>query len=726
MLRKLGGERLGSGNQMKVAMKNYERSTHNLGNAWRSSMSVGTLVPFYKKLVLNGDTWTIDTNALLHTMPALGPLFGSYKLQLDVFVAPIRLYQGLLHNNWTKIGLDMSKVKFPKFSLKTTYSDPAKIAETWAEKQQINPSSLLRYLGIKGIGSVINPTAAVTQLEREFDNAIPILAYYDIFKNYYANKQEEFAYVITNDVETTRGTITGGKAGIGYLTPEFEYNVILGRDELASTITAQYGIASNNTLFKKMEFEDPNNVMQILTGTIRNLGPNGDIKVNIEGSIYVDSPRMELLLVDSGGNAQAVQLDNSVYLGTRNNDDGSVTITNRVPHTTVWNNLLDSQIVGIFYTPQTQVKGTPKLTPFRLENIDEMRMEILKATNTLGNAYDIKTFNLYPYQALFEETTTGGYTITNNRFPMQGLCVKTYQSDVLNNWLSKEWIDGVNGISSITAVDTSNGYFTIDALTLAKKMWTLMNRIAVGGGSYEDWQETVYGEDTTRLSETPLYYGGMSGIISFEEIVSTADTETAAAGDQPLGSLAGKGVLTRMKGGHIEIHAKEPSYVIGIVSITPYIDYCDANDFDMTELASPNDFHKPELDGIGFQNLMLERATWLGKTWDETTREWKDNVVGKQPAWIEYMTSKNEVFGDFADPMKTGWMVLCRRYDNKAALYNGTSQVIPVSDFTTYIDPTKYNYIFADNNLQAQNFWLQIGINAVARRKMSAKIMPNL
>ena len=34
-------------------------------------------------------------------------------------------------------------------------------------------------------------------------NALPILAYYDIFKNYYANTQEENFYIIGNSEELT-------------------------------------------------------------------------------------------------------------------------------------------------------------------------------------------------------------------------------------------------------------------------------------------------------------------------------------------------------------------------------------------------------------------------------------------------------------------------------------------------------------------------------------------
>ena len=42
----LGGDRLGSGKKQKISMHGYERSTHDLGYIWRSTMACGTLVPF--------------------------------------------------------------------------------------------------------------------------------------------------------------------------------------------------------------------------------------------------------------------------------------------------------------------------------------------------------------------------------------------------------------------------------------------------------------------------------------------------------------------------------------------------------------------------------------------------------------------------------------------------------------------------------------------------------
>ena len=196
MEKDLGGKRLGSGSKMSVQMRNYERSTHDLSKTWMSSANPGTLIPFMKLVALNGDTFDIDLNAMVRTVPTIAPLFGSFKLQLDVFEVPMRLYNGLLHNNAINIGMDMSQVLIPK--LKLTYNAGKKINNNLSySTRQINPSSLVSYMGFNGVGHVEEnyELFASTQL-----NAIPFLAYYDIAKQYYCNKQEDNAYVITTNI----------------------------------------------------------------------------------------------------------------------------------------------------------------------------------------------------------------------------------------------------------------------------------------------------------------------------------------------------------------------------------------------------------------------------------------------------------------------------------------------------------------------------------------------
>ena len=82
----------------------------------------------------------------------------------------------------------MSQVKLPQISLACF---PTRLNEE-PQYNVLQPSSLLTYLGITAVGR--NNTENSTVL-RSF-NAVPVIAYFDIFKNYYANKQEENFYLM--------------------------------------------------------------------------------------------------------------------------------------------------------------------------------------------------------------------------------------------------------------------------------------------------------------------------------------------------------------------------------------------------------------------------------------------------------------------------------------------------------------------------------------------------
>ena len=145
----LSGDRLGSGAKMMVNLSDYQRSTHNLSRKRSTTIAPGTLVPVLLELGLNGDTFDINCDVDIMTHPTLGPLFGSYKVQLDVFQAPIRLYNALLHNNTLGIGLNMAQVKIPVFRLSVPQSNAT--AQD-LDNSQINPSSILSYFGVRGVG----------------------------------------------------------------------------------------------------------------------------------------------------------------------------------------------------------------------------------------------------------------------------------------------------------------------------------------------------------------------------------------------------------------------------------------------------------------------------------------------------------------------------------------------------------------------------------------------
>jgi hypothetical protein len=354
----------------------------------------------------------------------------------------------------------------------------------------------------------------------------------------------------------------------------------------------------------------------------------------------------------------------------------------------------------------------PQITTFPLENIDTMREDILMYVKNT-NAFKIDSTAIEPYNL---PLSAGNYepakwSVLANQ---EGLLLKTYQSDLFNNWISTEWIDGDTGINAITSIDTSEGSFTIDTLQLSKKVYDMLNRIAVSGGTYDDWLNASYTHERTRGQENPAYVGGLIKELAFQEVVSTASGTLDNVG-QPLGTLAGRGTLTgKHKGGSIKVKIDEPSYILGIVSLTPRICYSQGNKWD-TNLKTMADLHQPALDEIGFQDLITDQMAWFDTELVEGQPVFKS--AGKQPAWINYMTNVNQVRGNFAEETQQMWMTLNRRYEQGD---NG------IEDLTTYVDPSKFNHIFADTRLDAQNFWVQIGVQNTARRKMSAKLMPNL
>ena len=103
---------------------------------------------------------------------------------------------------------------------------------------------------------------------------------------------------------------------------------------------------------------------------------------------------------------------------------------------------------------------------------------------------------------------------------MCGLALKTYQSDIFNNWLRTEWLEGPTGINAITAISTASGSFNLDTLLLSRKVYDMLNRIAVSGGTYEEWVQAVYSHEPYRRAENPVYMGGMSKeVISQSRVV---------------------------------------------------------------------------------------------------------------------------------------------------------------------------------------------------------------
>lgn len=645
----IGKNTLGDNDKMSVTLKNYNRSTHDLSYAWRSPMGVGTLVPFMKILALPGDTFDIDLNTKIMTHPTVGPLFGTFKFQADVFTCPIRLYNAMLHNNALNIGMDMKTVKLPKAKPQFTYQEDYKTAK----------GSIAQYFGLNGEPKDKTGEGFYLQI-------VPYLAYYDIFKNYYANKQEKYFQIMGGSILSKKGDIISSNIN-GSITSRYEEGHWIKPNGTVTVKVSKSLDITSGVIFllngAKVKMKTPLNITSVWNKT-------EDNTYNIYTLVQGQEIMFETYL---GGIGETIEL------------------------TGYTQNITEGQPVESY------------TSSYELEEIDELREYILglgrkefkideNSDETLKNLFIWKVFQ-------------GNGTVPKEQYikplirtELGGLCLKTLQSDIFNNWVNKEWVDGDNGIAAITAIDVSDGKLTIDSINLAEKVYNMLNRIAVSGGTYKDWIETVYDTNFYFRAETPIYEGGMSTMIDFEPVVSTADGRN---GEEPLGTLAGRGVSGERKGGKIEIKVTEPCYIIGIASITPLVDYSQGNEWD-NWLETLDDLHKPELDAIGYQDLMANTMHYRAKTTD---------AIGKQPAWLNYMTNYNRSYGNFAQGKTESYMVLNRVYDVDEE--DGT-----IKNATTYINPKDYTYIFATNTDTNTDFWVQIGAAVEARRVMSAKQIP--
>lgn len=647
IVRTLGKNTLGDNNKMKVAMRDYDMSTHDISTIFRSSVGVGMLVPFCKILCQKGDIIDIDLINKTLSQPTLGPLFGSFKLQHFMFFGGFRLYNSWLHNNRTGIGMKMSDIKLPMMVANTTGTNTN-------AKTNISTSALYKYLGWSGSKRVgANATEGVQK------NGVPLLLYLDIFKNFFANTQEKKFYMI-------RGGLS--KISVGpniYDIPVANINVIVSN----GTSVGSFDESDNWKLYWE-------NVK--ITGT-----KNGAEKIMTMADLTSDAT--------------------------------SKTITANKASTLLTN------ITKIEFDPNIIKYTKTRLGQYDLKILDQIRDVILhkkgNETLTLLEENVGATSNGSP------ELSTFILELRKSQdSKLGGLLLKTYDSDIFNNWIQTDWIDGAGGITEITSIDVTanDGKLTMDALNLQQKVYNMLNRIAVSGGTYRDWLETVYtaGKYLDR-PETPVFIGGMTQYIEFDEVISKSATETAY-GSQPLGDIAAIGRGGKpLNNGHVHYQCEEPGYIMGLVAITPMIDYSQGNDFDLN-LQTIDDLHKPALDGIGYQDLIQEQMVGETSTYNGGAGLAKLNHLSanKTVAWIDYMTNYNRTYGDFAAGGALDFMVLNRRYD--------VTEKFTIGDLTTYIDPQKYIEIFADTDLTSQNFWVQTVVQITRRGNYSAKQIPFL
>lgn len=752
----LGGKRLGAGNQMKQRLPEHSRSTHNLSHTVTTSMAPGLLVPCLTQVVLPNDTWKIKVNALIFTKPTLGPMFGTFKFEVHGFYAPFRLYNGALHNNTLGIGMEMQNVRFSQIMFNTfKVANSVILSGEDPDEMYMSSSSLNAYMGYGKLPTVAKVGNITTANLPRF--ATHYLMYADIFKNAYANKQETNAYVMgAKQLETTvsscmlnesRGMGTNipilSQSGNqrGKATPIYigAWKVESGGDVFAGDVVNQTAITNRITLrgrnlSEKIKFKFfktdvaqsnpdtpfPNAQTATVTLEIKDFAVPGSIVLNEQNNLEFLVTRESLMAAAHKGTREKAGdgWTNGLFVAMDNNPN----LSSNVTHT--WGGFM-------FIAPEKRTlldEYEPQIELFPLANIDKMRKQIL--SNNEGLSMNIKPTKEEPaggnsidYLPLSINADRWAFNSTADfkaKTPLVGLLLKTYQADIFNAYLSNAFLEkSESGWGKRISVDTSEGYFMIDSLLLSEKYYNLYNTILMQGGTYKDWRKAMWSVEDIGGIETPLFIGGMSTEIYFQEVNATAGSERNA-----LGSIAGRGTSGGRKGGYITLKPKEEGLLMMIASITPRIAYTQGQPW-YADLQNMQQLHTAELDRIGFEALLQKQQAGWAMMDVAVGQGWQNPTTGKVPAWIWYQTEYDKVYGELAEKTKQNYMVLTRNYERVGLIgANGTPEALIIDDNTTYIDPSKYNNCFAEASLTAQNFWVQIKFEIEARREMSANLIP--
>lgn len=623
-----------------------KRSNFNLGRVNRFTADVGFVIPCYVEEVLPNSYKRLDVNALIQTNATIAPLMGSFKVNIDAYFVPLRLYHR--HLSLNNVDVDFND----DFDFHFISSVNQTIESTLGRNSasiSVAPSSLLDYLGIFPVGfnsRAIRDTFKV--------NAEPFIGYFDIWRNYYSNPHDRLVpYRVRN-------------------VPFDSSNLVANADD-------------QGIFIKYFNLED------------------------LDTFILSISSKS----IDTVGSPVAIDAMRQFATNVRCVDESNLSI------------------VSAQYQYATSV-------PFY--------------QNQLNASYT---------------TSVGLFDIvdTNNGLHF-GLLPRTYMDDYFNSRFMNEF---VSYMEEQSVVNVENNQFNISQLRVANRIAKFVDKSIFADTRFGSWIKAHYGVSTNNKLDIPQFLGRITSNIVFNDIYATAQTsgvQSSVTENTALGSRAslGQGFI-KNKGSFVEFKATEPGYLMCVFSIQPYVSYTQGIR-KMYLKTSFNDVFKPEFDAIGYQDLQRLEMDAIGYHYKSniphsvgTTAIYLNDsgvdkagplnyVVGKQPAWLEYMTSFDECHGLMTVRNEYGFWTLNRPFNPEAYEDHGiyysydedTGAITSVTndiylspnnplgysnDVSTYINSDYFNGIFAVNKWY-DNFQVQIRFYDRTKQPMSKQVLPHL
>lgn len=318
-----------------------------------------------------------------------------------------------------------------------------------------------------------------------------------------------------------------------------------------------------------------------------------------------------------------------------------------------------------------------------------------------------------------------------------GLWLCSYKSDMLTAYLSQATYTDMVTSSNI---NVESGQVTVNQIRFASHLMEYFERGLVAGGRYDDWVEAQYGVKCNRDLCIPEFLGRISSSVVFQDVVSTSNSQAPdSTAETGLGDLGGRG-HGYVRGRKIRFSAEENGYFMCIATLVPRVSYCEgvAPYLFKSDLM---DVHSPQLERIGFQLLPEGYATYQpqytyqldssGKpvSANFNFRNRMGSGYGFQPAWTEYRTALDRSCGEFGNHGDLAYWVLNRHF---SGVYKQSGESAPTplyasyENYSSYVFPHLFTYPFADQNVNAENFLVQVAFDVKAGRPVGKMVMPTL
>lgn len=166
---------------LNVPQMHTSRTRFNRDQTILTTFDSGELIPFFVDEVLPGDTFQVDTSAIIRMTTPKYPVMDDAFIDFYYFYCPNRIL-------WKNFKYFMGEVEETPWSPKKLYSVPRIRINGTEQKPQPHENSILDYMGVP------------TKIKNSFDiNALPIRAYVKIWNEYFRDQNVGNAATNTDD-----------------------------------------------------------------------------------------------------------------------------------------------------------------------------------------------------------------------------------------------------------------------------------------------------------------------------------------------------------------------------------------------------------------------------------------------------------------------------------------------------------------------------------------------